>query len=368
MAVRPLIDAPRTAVGAPRKLVLQVPGLLLVQGAAGDVQTCLHETHPELTVRADPDSAVARRELVQSFHERHLPVFALSLTLPTHDWMSAMSSAGVPLHHLHVAPGPCAAEFVRASCDGRELGGSFDIVGDVHGCCDELVALLRRMEYAVESVDGDWDVEPPAGRTVVLLGDLVDRGPDTVGALSLARALLGSGAGLAVAGNHDMRLLETLDGAEPPQGWGQETSLRQLGAAGDAVTDHAAQLLQALPSHYVLDEGRLVVAHAGLRRSMFGRDSGRGAQLDPVWLRALHGEFLPRRGVDDPLVRDFAWVEEDDRGDVLVAYGHTPVGRVSVRSGTVNLDTGCVYGGRLSALRYPEMEIVSVPSRSRPEQ
>ncbi|GGJ83502.1 metallophosphoesterase [Deinococcus aquiradiocola] len=237
--------------------------------------------------------------------------------------------------------------------DRRDLSGPFDVVGDVHGCLPELLDLLGLLGYAVQGEQ----VTPPPGRTLVFVGDLTDRGPDSPGVLRLVGGMLAAGTALCVQGNHDAKLLRALSGHAVKVTHGLEVTLTQLDhAPPDARTD-ACALLAGLPHHLVLDGGRLVVVHAGLPERLHGRDSAR------VWSHALYGETakgeLDAQGL--PLRLDWA---AGYHGQAIVAYGHTPVQAARWRSRTVNLDTGCVFGGSLTALRYPELVTFSVPARA----
>lgn len=246
--------------------------------------------------------------------------------------------------------------------DRRDLHGPFDLIGDVHGCLPELLSLLGKLGYAVSgyTVSGALDslhVTPPAGRTLVFLGDLGDRGPDTPGVLRLVMGMVQSGTALCVQGNHDAKLLRALQGHPVRATHGLEVSLEQLSYEPPEFTDAVQTFLTALPHHMLLNEGRLVAAHAGLPAHLQGRDSGR------VWSFALYGD-VERQGKDEdglPIRKDWA---AEYHGPALVAYGHTPVQQPRWKNRTINLDTGCVFGGQLSALRYPELLTVSVPAES----
>lgn len=243
--------------------------------------------------------------------------------------------------------------------DRREESGPFDIVGDVHGCLDELLELLGELGYEVRREERDdgpgFDVRPPDGRKLVFVGDLVDRGPDTPGVLRLAMDMVESGRAICVPGNHDMKLQRALQGRKVTVAHGLAESLEQLGAETDAFRERVQGFLDNLVSHYVLDGGRLVVAHAGLKERLQGRASRRVRSF------ALYGETT---GETDefglPVRHDWA---VEYRGDATVVYGHTPVPEALWLNQTINIDTGCVFGGRLTALRYPERELVSVPAR-----
>ena len=232
----------------------------------------------------------------------------------------------------------------------RDDHGPFDIIGDVHGCYDELVALLRNLGHEVDAAAAT--VRITSGRKLLFLGDLVDRGPKTPDVLRLVMNAVASGAALCVPGNHDVKLMRKLRGRDVQVTHGLAESLEQLAAESDAFRRDVADFIDRLVSHYVLDDGKLVVAHAGMKESMQGRGSGAVREF------ALYGETT---GETDELglpVRH-NWAAEY-RGKAMVVYGHTPVPEPEWLNRTVDIDTGCVFGGRLTALRYPEREFVAV--------
>ena len=235
----------------------------------------------------------------------------------------------------------------------RHEHGPFDIIGDVHGCLDELVDLLRRLGCVVD--EAAWSVQPAPGRRLIFLGDLVDRGPNTPGVLRLVMNAVRSGAACCVPGNHDMKLMRKLRGRDVDVRHGLEQSLAQLATEPPEFHRDVADFIDGLVSHHVLDDGRLVVAHAGLKESMHGRGSGAVRDF------ALFGETTGETDEFGLPVRH-NWAAEY-RGKAMVVYGHTPVPEVEWVNHTLNIDTGCVFGGRLTALRYPEKEIVSVAAR-----
>ena len=230
-----------------------------------------------------------------------------------------------------------------------ELTGPFDIIGDVHGCLDELRALLALLGYQVGE-----GVTPPPGRTVVFLGDLVDRGPGIAGVLELVMGLAAAGTALCVAGNHDVKLVRHLKGKNVRLTNGLAESVAQLARETPAFRQQVLEFLESRASHYVLDGGRLVVAHGGLPEALHGRDDG------AVRAVALYGATTGQTD-DLGLPVRLNWAA-DYRGAALVVYGHTPVAQPEWLNNTLNIDTGCVFGGRLTALRYPEKELVSVPA------
>jgi protein phosphatase len=240
--------------------------------------------------------------------------------------------------------------------DRRELTGPFDVFGDVHGCATELALLLTKLGYELRRDDLGRVVggRHPAGRTAVFVGDLVDRGPDTPGVLRLVLGMVRDGDALCVPGNHDDKLLRALRGRKVKVSHGLAESLEQLGREPDEFRAEVESFLDGLISHYVLDGGKLVVSHAGLTERLQGRASARVRSF------CLYGETTGETDEFGLPVR-YPWAN-DYRGQAMVLYGHTPVPVPEWVNGTLCLDTGCVFGGRLTALRYPERELVSVPA------
>ena len=231
--------------------------------------------------------------------------------------------------------------------DRRDDPGPFDIIGDVHGCADELEELLARLGWS--------EGRHPEGRKVVFLGDLVDRGPRVPDVLRIAMDMVKARTALCVPGNHDDKLKRYLQGKKVRIAHGLEQSIEQIEDHPAAFRERALAFLDGLVSHYVLDGGRLVVAHAGMKQEMQGRASGRVREF------ALYGETTGESDEFGLPVR-YNWAA-DYRGNAMVVYGHTPVHRPEWLNNTINIDTGCVFGGDLTALRYPELELVSVPAR-----
>ncbi len=248
--------------------------------------------------------------------------------------------------------------------DKRQEHGPFDIIGDVHGCGDELEILLQQLGYVATSLDvgdplwGSRSYAHPEGRKAVFVGDLVDRGPRILDSVRLVRNMIHCGSSLCVPGNHDMKLMRKLRGRDVQITHGLANSLAEIDALPDEVREpfgkELAEFFDGLVSHYVFDDGKLVVAHAGMKAEMQGRGSGKVRDF------ALYGETTGETDEFGLPIR-FNWAAEY-RGSALVVYGHTPVPEAAWLNGTVNIDTGCVFGGKLTALRYPEKEFVSVPA------
>lgn len=301
--------------------------------------------------RTDVDSAVVRRQyrLVQQHGKK-------------------LRKEG--FRFVHQLTGPTAIDNVtivrtRLFNDLTDQHGPFDVIGDVHGCRAELIALLETLGWTLthathgEVIGAD---DHPDGRRVIFVGDLVDRGPDTPGVLRLVMAMVAARQAICVRGNHEEKLLRMLRRSDGRGRTDESASLTpavaasvtQLDACSAEFRNEVIDFLDGLVSHYVFDDGRLVVCHAGLAQRYHGRSSGRVRNL------AMYGETTgdtDRWGY--PIRSDWA---RDYRGDAKVVYGHTPIPAATWVNNTLCLDTGCVFGGRLSALRYPESELVDVPA------
>ncbi|MDB5267112.1 MAG: polynucleotide kinasephosphatase [Hymenobacter sp.] len=306
------------------------------------------------------------------------------------------------IHHLRNVGEIDAIQHItrdRLYNNRQEETGPFDIIGDVHGCYEELRALLEKLGYQVfeEPITDVQDlgvrvVAPLVGRDATLrvsslndaatddtngadaetrrveslqsadgarrkaifLGDLVDRGPSSPQVLRLVMSMVRDGSALCVPGNHDIKLLRHLNGKNVTINHGLAETLAQLEPEPEAFKSDVRRFLDGLVSHYVLDGGKLVVAHAGLTEEMQGRGSG------AVRAFALFGESTGEIDEFGLPVR-YEWAREY-RGRAMVAFGHTPVPDAEWLNNTIDLDTGCVFGGRLTALRYPERELVAVPA------
>lgn len=258
---------------------------------------------------------------------------------------------------VHVLRSPeevdaAVVERMRLRPDRRRDRGPFDLIGDVHGCADELEELLAALGYARDEAGV---FRHPAGRKAVFLGDLVDRGPRVPDVLKIVMGMVAARTAHAVPGNHDVKLVRWLSGRNVRLAHGLERSAQQLAGETPEFRERVAAFLDGLPSHLVLAGGRLVAAHAGMKEEMQGRSTGRVREF------ALYGETTGELDEFGLPVR-LKWAASY-RGAALVVYGHTPVREPEMLHNTINVDTGCVFGGRLTALRYPERELVSVPAR-----
>jgi protein phosphatase len=324
-ARKPLIALARTYHALPVAIVLDVPEQLAIERN-------LHR--PDRNFGSHVITR-QRRELKRSLHGLEREGFRRVTVLKSPDDIADITIVREPLWN-----------------NRKSLHGPFDIIGDIHGCYDELVLLLNQLGYLVDSVTGH--VTPLSGRQAVFLGDLVDRGPKTPQVLKLVMSMVSAGTALCIPGNHDIKLMRKLRGKNVQITHGLAESLAQLEAETPEFRQQTADFIESLVSHYVLDEGKLVVAHAGMKASLAGRASGAVREF------ALYGETTGETDEFGLPVRH-NWAAEY-RSEAMVVYGHTPVPAAEWLNNTINIDTGCVFGGALTALRYPEREVVSIPA------
>ncbi|MFI6942434.1 polynucleotide kinase-phosphatase [Streptomyces sp. NPDC050418] len=354
------------------------------QSASGDAFDVLHYIAGKrlaagrlTVVDATNVQSESRRQLVQIAREHDVLPIAIVLDVPEEVCAARNATradrAGMPrrviqrhqrelrrsLRHLeregfrkvHILRGVEDIEHATISLEKRyndlaHLTGPFDIIGDIHGCRSELDTLLGKLGYD--------DGVHPEGRTAVFVGDLVDRGPDSPGVLRRVMSMVKAGHAICVPGNHENKFGRYLKGRGVQHTHGLAETIEQMEGESEEFRAEVREFIDGLVSHYVLDEGKLVVCHAGLPEKYHGRTSGR------VRSHALYGDTTGETDEFGLPVR-YPWAE-DYRGRAAVVYGHTPVPSASWVNNTICLDTGAVFGGRLTALRWPERELVDVPA------
>ncbi|HEX5564647.1 MAG TPA: bis(5'-nucleosyl)-tetraphosphatase PrpE [Sporosarcina sp.] len=231
-----------------------------------------------------------------------------------------------------------------------------DIIGDIHGCYDELLSLVEKLGYSFASgLPFHED-----GRQLAFVGDAMDRGPASLKTLELMFKLQDNHRLIYSPGNHCNKLYRLAKGSNVQKKNGLETTVAELNALPPKektrFLDRYRQFYEALPLYENLDNGKLIIAHAGIREQMIGEPFSKKIQSFVLYGDTT-GETLPD---GRPVRRDWA---KKYFGEAWIIYGHTPVTEARFVNRTVNIDTGCVFGGKLTAVRYPEMEIVAVPSQ-----
>jgi protein phosphatase len=230
-----------------------------------------------------------------------------------------------------------------------------DVIGDVHGCFDEFYKLTEKLGY-------DWDSglpRHPEDRKLAFVGDLTDRGPHSLKMITIAASLHREKEAYYVPGNHCNKLYRYFLGNNVKIVHGLETTTAELSALTEkeriGYRNSFIELYEASPLYQVLDDGRLIIAHAGIKEEYIGRKDKR------VKTFVFYGDITGEVNEDGtPVRRDWA---KEYKGKAWIIYGHTPVTKPRKINNTVNIDTGAVFGGELTAFRYPEMEVTSVPSK-----
>jgi hypothetical protein len=214
--------------------------------------------------------------------------------------------------------------------------GRHIFIGDVHGCLDELQALLR-------------SVQPDAGDTLVFVGDLVAKGPDSQGVVALARE---RGA-FCVRGNHDEALLRFRRAVTSGETLPKLKKAHMVAALSMTEADWA--YLEALPFFLRFDRLGVLVVHAGL---LPGVEVEQQSPEHLMNMRAIRPDGSPSPKLEDGQRWARLW-----RGPERVVFGHDAISGLQREAFATGLDTGCVYGGELTALVLPEDRLVSVPAK-----
>ncbi|MED4073043.1 bis(5'-nucleosyl)-tetraphosphatase PrpE [Priestia endophytica] len=236
----------------------------------------------------------------------------------------------------------------------KQSAQGFDVIGDIHGCYDEFVLLTKELGY-------QWNTDiplHPEGRKLVFLGDLTDRGKNSLAVIDTVSKLVSKKAAFYCPGNHCNKLYRFFKGNKVQITHGLETTVAEYRSISkdkqSLVREQFMKLYEKAPLYLVLNKGKLVVAHAGIREKDIGKHSHDVKTF--VLYGDITGEVHPN---GSPVRRDWAQHYE---GKATIVYGHTPVKNVRKVNNTYNIDTGVVFGGALTAFRYPQYETISIPS------
>jgi hypothetical protein len=241
---------------------------------------------------------------------------------------------------------------MSSSFDLRHLEGPFDVIGDLHGCVEELRELLALLGYKIGSGD---QLSHPDRRTLVFLGDLNDRGPHNAEAFRLAMIWVGQGAALYTPGNHCTKLKRYLEGRKVTLSQGLDVTVKEINQMERRVHgfgEEVRRFIEQAPPYLWLAGGRLVVSHAGIKEHMIGRFD------EKIRSMVIFGDTTGEKNPDGTPVR-LDWAAHY-RGKPDNIYGHTPSSLPLWRNRTVNIDQACVFGGWLTAARWPECDFVQV--------
>ncbi|NLK20671.1 MAG: hypothetical protein GX308_01010 [Epulopiscium sp.] len=236
--------------------------------------------------------------------------------------------------------------------------GPFDIIGDIHGCYKELSILLKELGY--HKKNGSY--MHPKGRKLISLGDLNDRGPENLKTINLIINMVENNNALYVYGNHCNKFYRYLLGRKVQITHGLEGTVKEYNELTweekENFKNKYINFYEKQSHYWILDEGDLIVVHGGIKQSLVGRDDPRTHKF------CLYGDITGRKDEEGhPIRRDWA---KEYTGRAMIVYGHTPILKPIWINNTLDIDLGCVFGGKLGALCYPEKKIITVDS-TRPE-
>jgi protein phosphatase len=249
--------------------------------------------------------------------------------------------------------GCCSWTIRKAKAAGENM--KIDIIGDIHGCYDEFTQLTKQLSYTWEK---GYPIHPD-GRILGFVGDLTDRGRHSLKVIETVYELvIIHNQALYVPGNHCNKLYRYLTGNKVQITHGLETTVAEIEQLNNReqkqIRKKFMDLYDQSPLYHMTDNGKLIIAHAGISAKLIGKNNSH------VKTFVLYGDITGGTNPDGtPIRRDWA---QHYHGDALIVYGHTPVKEPRKVNHTFNIDTGCVFGGKLTALRYPECELISVPS------
>ena len=216
------------------------------------------------------------------------------------------------------------------------MNGRLIAIGDIHGCHAEFAELLARLELTKDD-------------RLVLLGDLVNRGPDSNRVIALAR----QHDALSLLGNHELRLLKYRRTGDPK--YVKETDL----ATVDKLRDEDWKYLEAMPLTFEEPELNVVCVHGGFL-------PGQPWQKQPAdvvtRIQVIDRDGQPAKRGDAPDAPSWAdfW-----SGPPFVVYGHTSRPEIYKLKWSLGIDTACCMGGSLTAYLLPEKRFVQVKARQR---
>jgi protein phosphatase len=232
----------------------------------------------------------------------------------------------------------------------------FDVIGDIHGCFEEFKELTIKLGY-------NWAKSYPIhpdGRKLAFVGDLTDRGPNSLQVIATVSEIVKNQAGYYTPGNHCDKLYRYFLGRKVQETHGLETTVAELKSLSSEqyalIRSKFVELYENAPLYLTLDDKKLVIAHAGIRSDYIGRTDKK------VKTFVLYGDITGEQHPDgSPVRRD--WAKNYHEKKSFIVYGHTPVREPRIINETINIDTGCIFGGKLTAFCYPEKEVISVPSK-----
>lgn len=243
-----------------------------------------------------------------------------------------------------------------------DVGTGIDFIGDIHGCFDEFIEILSKLGY--QENDEGYYIHPE-GRKILSLGDVVSRGPKSIETLQFFQKLVAAGHAYMIDSNHGWKIARWLDGKNVKMAHGDENVAaefeeyeRKYGSeAAEKLKGQIKELLLEAKSHYIIRKNgvnAVVAVHAGIKDHYNGKQSPRISDF----CRYGDSEGLDENG--KPIRKDWSISHKSSE---LILWGHDPKPQPLLVNNTLNIDQGLVFGGSLTAYRYPERQIVSVKAK-----
>ncbi|KGR78310.1 metallophosphoesterase [Ureibacillus manganicus] len=243
-----------------------------------------------------------------------------------------------------------------------EISKGVDIIGDIHACFDEFLEMLVKLGY-IEGEDGLF--RHPEGRTLVSLGDVMSRGPQSLRCMEFFLNHVNARLAYMTDSNHGWKIARWLDGRKVQLRHGDEL-VEQEFLEYEKINDpkktkefkrQLKELLMNAPSHYILQESnvdKIVCTHAGIKGEYIGKENSRIKDF------CRYGDVAGTDQNGKPIRKD--WFINHNN-DLLIIWGHDPKREPMTINNTINIDQGLVFGGKLTTYRYPENEFVFVPAK-----
>ncbi|WP_342471744.1 AAA family ATPase [Metasolibacillus sp. FSL H7-0170] len=239
-----------------------------------------------------------------------------------------------------------------------ELGAGVDIIGDIHGCYDEMMALIKKLGY----IEENGLYKHPEGRKLISVGDIMSRGPKSLATMQFWLRQIESGLSYMTDSNHGWKIARWLDGKSVQLAHGDEMVEQEMqhfeqqhGANDTAqLKERLAKMLLHAPSHYIILEngiGKAIVTHAGIKDHYIGKNSPRIRDF------CRYGDVIGTSDTGRPIRAD--WYTNHQTSELII-WGHEPKLKPLKINNTINIDQGVVFGGQLTALRYPEGTLEAV--------
>lgn len=240
-----------------------------------------------------------------------------------------------------------------------EVKNGIDIIGDIHGCYQEFLKLLVKLGYEIN--EKGYYVHP-AGRKFLSLGDIMSRGPKSLETMQFFLRHVKKGLAYMIDSNHGWKIARWLEGKKVTLNHGDELVEEEFKHFKEQYgEEHTLELKQSLkelllnaPSHYILTKNHvptLVCTHAGIKDEFIGKQS-----ID-ISDFCRYGDVDGFDEEGKPIRRDWSI---HHKSNILIVWGHDPKPKPLIINNTINIDQGVVFGGELTAIRYPEKEYVSV--------